>query len=167
MHLSSKESLSKNTESGMSFKSKTCEVGVFSICTLLHGFGRGSESAVKEEGDSADEGSRDIQVLEAEQKPMMSLSCQNLVTGNSNALGVLELSWLVRCSGRRVGAGCVSLAVSFPYIAVQIPRLLLLSVSFMAQYVENAYVHVGSGPFKDFLELLINLFHAGRGTPIV
>lgn len=63
----------------MSFRSKTFEVGVFSICTLLHGFGRGSESAVKEEGDSADEGSRDIQVLEAEQKPMMSLSCQNLV----------------------------------------------------------------------------------------
>lgn len=64
MHLNSQESLSNSTESGLSFRSKTCEVGVFSICTLLHG--RGSESAVKEEGDSADEGSRDIQVLEAE-----------------------------------------------------------------------------------------------------
>lgn len=47
--LSSQENLSSNTESGLSFKSKTCEVGVFSICTLLRGFGRGSESAVKEE----------------------------------------------------------------------------------------------------------------------
>lgn len=65
---------------------------MFAICTLLHGFGRGSETAVKEEGDSADEGSRDIQVLEAEQKPMMSLSCQNLVTGNSHTLGVLGSS---------------------------------------------------------------------------
>lgn len=82
MHLSSQENLSNNTESGLSFKSKTCEVGAFSICTLLHGFGRDLESAVKKESDSADEGSRDIQVLEAEQKPMMSLSCQNLVTGN-------------------------------------------------------------------------------------
>lgn len=45
MHLSSQENLSNSTESGLSFKSKTCEVGVFSICTLLHGFGRGSESA--------------------------------------------------------------------------------------------------------------------------
>lgn len=102
MHLSSQENLSDSTESGLSFKSKTSEVDVFSICTLLHGFGRGSESAVKEEGDSADEGSRDIQVLEAEQKPMMSLSCQNLVTGNSKTLGVLESSWLVSCSGRWV-----------------------------------------------------------------
>lgn len=100
MHLSSHENLSNNTESGLSFKNKTCEVGAFSICTLLHGFGRGWERAVKEEGDSADESSRDIQVLEAEQKPMMSPSCQNLVTGNSNTLGVLESSWLVCCSGR-------------------------------------------------------------------
>lgn len=106
MHLSSQENLSDNTESGLSFKSKTCEVGAFSICTLLHGFGRGSESAMKEDDDSADEGSRDIQVLEAEQKPMMSPSCQNLVTGNSNTLGVLEPSWLVCCSGRGVGDGC-------------------------------------------------------------
>lgn len=60
---------------------------------------------MKEEGDSADEGSRDIQVLEAEQKPMMSLSCQKLVTGNSNTLGVLESSWLVCCSGRWI---CIS-----------------------------------------------------------
>lgn len=126
MHLSSQQNLSNSTESGLSFRSKICEVGVFSICNLLHGFGRGLESAVKEEGDSADEGSRDIQVLEAEQKPMMSLSCQNLVTGNSNTLGVLEPSWLVCCSGRAVGSGCVSLAMSFPYIAVQIPRLLLV-----------------------------------------
>lgn len=110
----------------LSFKSKTCEIGAFSICTLLHGFGRGLGSAVREEGDSADEGSRGIQVLEAEQKPVMSLSCQNLVTGNSNTLAVLGSSWLVCCSGRRVGGGCVSLAVSFPYIAVQIPRLLLV-----------------------------------------
>lgn len=91
MHLSSQENLSNRTESGLSFKSKTCEVGVFAICTLLlHGFGRGLESAVKEEGDSADEGSTDIRVLEAEQKPMMSPSCQSSVTGNSNTLGVLE-----------------------------------------------------------------------------
>lgn len=125
MHLSSQENLSNNTESGLSFKSKTCEVGAFAICTLLHGFGRGSASAVEEEDDSADEGSRDIQVLEAEQKPMMSRSCQNIVTGNSNTLGVLESSWLVCSSGRGVGDGCVSLAVS-PYIVVQIPRLLLV-----------------------------------------
>lgn len=46
----------------------------------------GAQSAVKEDDDSADEGSRDIQVLEAEQKPMMSPSCQNLVTGNSKHL---------------------------------------------------------------------------------
>lgn len=123
MHLSSQENLSNNTKSGLSFKSKTCEVGAFSICTLLHGFGRSLESAVKEEGDSADECCRDIQVLEAEQKPLMSPSCQNLVTGNSNTLGVLESSWLVCCSGRRVG---VSLAVSFHYIAVHIPGLLLV-----------------------------------------
>lgn len=77
MHLSSQENLSHSTESVLSFRSKTCEVGAFSICTLLHGLGRGLESAVKEEGDSADEGSRGIQVLEAEQKSMMSLSCQN------------------------------------------------------------------------------------------
>lgn len=68
----------------------------------------------------------EIQVLEAEQNPMMSLSCQNLVTGNSNTLAVLESNWLVCCSGRGVGGGCVSLAVSFPYTAVQIPRLLLV-----------------------------------------
>lgn len=37
----------------------------------------------------------------------------------------------------------------------------------MVQYVENAYVNVGSSPFKDFLELPINLFRAGRGTPVV
>lgn len=113
MHLNSQESLSNSTESGLSFRSKTCEVGVFSICTLLHGFGRGSESAVKEEGDSADEGSRDIQVLEAEQKPMMSLSCQNLVAGNSNTLGVLESSWLVCCSGRWVCISGPSLTLQF------------------------------------------------------
>lgn len=65
----------------------------------------GARRVLEEEGDSADEGSRDIQVLEAEQKPMMSLSCQNLVTGNSNPLGVLEPSWLVCCSGRWV---CIS-----------------------------------------------------------
>lgn len=100
--------------------------GAFSICTLLHGFGRGSESAVKEEGDSADEGSRDMQVLEAEQKPMMSPSCQNLVTGNSNTLGVLESRWLMCYSGRGAGDGCVSLEVSFSSVAVQIPRLLLV-----------------------------------------
>lgn len=107
MHLSSQENLSNSTESGLSFRSKTFEVGVFSICTLLHGFGRGSETAVKEEGDSADEGSRDIQVLEAEQKPMMSLNCQKLVTGNSNTLGVLESSCLA-CSGRWM---CISVSV--------------------------------------------------------
>lgn len=48
---------------------------------------------MKKEADSADEGSRNVQVLEAEQKPMMS--CQYLMTGNSNTIGVLELSWLV------------------------------------------------------------------------
>lgn len=37
-------------------------------------------------------------------------------------------------------------------------------LSFIAQYVENTYVHVGSGLFKDLLELLINIFHAGRGN---
>lgn len=126
MHLSSQENLSNNTESRLSFKRKTCEAGAFSICTLLHGFGRGSESAVKEEGDSADEGSRDMQVLEAEQKPMMSPICQNLVTGNSNTLGVLESSWLMCYSGRGAGDGCVSLEVSFSSVAVQIPRLLLV-----------------------------------------
>lgn len=47
MHLSSQEILSNNTESAVSFKSETCEVGVFSICTLLYGFGRSSENAVK------------------------------------------------------------------------------------------------------------------------
>lgn len=83
MHLSSQENLSNNTESGLSFKNKTCEVSAFSICTLLPGSGRVLVSAVKEEADSADEGSRDAQVLEAEQKPMMSLSCQYLVTGTS------------------------------------------------------------------------------------
>lgn len=83
MHLSSQENLSNNTESGPSFKNKTCEVGAFSICTLLHGSGRVLVSAVKEEADSADEGSRDAQVLEAEQKPVMSPSCQYLVTGTS------------------------------------------------------------------------------------
>ena len=83
MCLSSQENLSKTTESGLSFKNKTCEGGAFSICTLLHGSGRVLESAVKEEADSADEGFRDVQVLEAEQKPMMSPSCQYLVTGNS------------------------------------------------------------------------------------
>lgn len=36
----------------------------------------------------------------------------------------------------------------------------------MARYVENTYVHVGSGPSKDFLEL-INLFCAGRVTSVV
>lgn len=83
MRLSSQENLSKNTESGLSFKNKIYEGGAFSICTLLHGSSRVLESAVKEEADSADEGSRDVQVLEAEQKPMMSPSCQYLVTGNS------------------------------------------------------------------------------------
>lgn len=48
----------------------------------------GASSALKEEANSADEGSRDIQVLEAEQKPMMSLSCQYLVTRNSQTLQV-------------------------------------------------------------------------------
>lgn len=43
---------------------------------------------MKEEADSADEGSRDVQVLEAEQKAVMSLSSQYLVTGNSNTIGV-------------------------------------------------------------------------------
>lgn len=107
VHLSLQENLSNNTESGLSFKSRTCEVGVFSICTLLHGFGRGSESAVKEEV-TLQMKAPEIQVLEAEQNPMMSLSCQNLVTGNSDTLGVLESRWLVCCSGRRVGGGCVS-----------------------------------------------------------
>lgn len=81
MPLGSQENLAD--ESGLSFKTETCEVGAFSICTLRHGSGRGLESALKEEASSADEGSRDIQVLEAEQKPMMSLSCQYLVTRNS------------------------------------------------------------------------------------
>lgn len=121
VRLSLQENLSNNTESGLSFKSRTCEVGVFSICTLLHGFGRGSESAVKEEV-TLQMKAPEIQVLEAEQNPMMSPSCQNLVTGNSDTLGVLESSWLVCYSGRRM---CIS-AVSFPYIAVQIPRLLLV-----------------------------------------
>jgi len=68
---------------------------VFSFCTLLRGSGRVLGSAVKEEADSADEGSGDVQVLEAEQKPMMSPTCVYLVTGDSNAIGVLEPSWLV------------------------------------------------------------------------
>lgn len=124
MHLSSQEILSNNTESAVSFKSETCEVGVFSICTLLYGFGRSSECC---EGHSADEGSRDIQVLETEQKPMMmSLGCQNLVPENSDTLGGLESSWLVHCSGRRVREVDVYLWQCPSHIAVQIPRLLLV-----------------------------------------
>lgn len=73
MHLNSQENLSNNTESRLSFK-KSDGVGAFSVCILLHGSGRVLESAVMEETDSADEGSRDVQVLEAEQK----LSCQEL-----------------------------------------------------------------------------------------
>lgn len=92
MHLSSQENPSNNTESGLSFKNKTCEVGAFSICTLLRGSGRALESAMREEADSADEGSTAVQVLEAEQKSMMSPSYQYLMTGNSNTIGVLESS---------------------------------------------------------------------------
>lgn len=66
-----------------------------------------------------------------------------------------------------MGDGCVSLAASFSYVAVQIPRLLLVWIGFMARYVENTYVHVERGSFKDYLELLINLFHAGKGTTVV
>lgn len=69
MQLSSQENLRNNTESGLSFQTKTCEVGAFPICALLHGSGRAPGSAVKEEADSADEGSRDVEVLEAEQSP--------------------------------------------------------------------------------------------------
>lgn len=77
---------------------------------MLHDFGRDLESTVKRDSDSADEGSRDIQVLEAEQKPMMSPSCENFVIGNSDTLVVLESSWLVCYSVREVGDECVSLA---------------------------------------------------------
>lgn len=71
MRLSSQENLGNNTESGLSFENKTFEAGEFSICAWLRGSGSVLGSALKEEADSADEGSRDIQVLEAEQKPLM------------------------------------------------------------------------------------------------
>lgn len=60
MQLSSQENLRNNTESGPSFKTKTCEVGAFPICALLQGSGSALQSAVEEEADSADEGSRDV-----------------------------------------------------------------------------------------------------------
>lgn len=71
MRLSSQENLGNNTESGLSFENKTFEAGGFSICVRLRGSGSILGSALKEEADSADEGSRDFQVLEAEQKPLM------------------------------------------------------------------------------------------------
>ena len=63
-------------------KSTACTVGVCYICTVLHGSGGVMERAVKEEAVSADEGFRDIQMPEAEQK-LMNVSCQFLVTGSS------------------------------------------------------------------------------------
>lgn len=58
------------------------------------------ERAVRE-ADSADEGFRDIQMPEAEQKSMMNLSCQYVVTGGSQTPQAIKLAGAL---GWEVGA---------------------------------------------------------------
>lgn len=106
VRLSSQGHLGNNAEPGLSFKNKTCEVGVFYICTLLYGSCRVMERAVRE-ANSADEGFRDIQMPEAEQKSVMNLSCQHVVTGSSQTPQAFwnQAGW---CS--RLGGGCSATA---------------------------------------------------------